>query len=35
MESYSKYVAPDCSLVSFKFALRKHVNDDDTLQEFP
>ena len=34
MESYSKYVTPNFSLVSFKFALRKHVTDDDT-QKFP
>ena len=31
----SRYVAHDCSLVSFKFALQKHVTDDDTLLEFP
>ena len=31
----SKYVAHDCSLLSFKCALRKHVTDDDTLLEFP
>ena len=31
----SKYVAHDCSLLSFKCALRKHVTDNDTLLEFP
>ena len=27
----SKYITYDRSLLSFKFALRKYVNDDDTL----